>query len=474
MAPRSLTRREFLALMGSASAAIAAGDCFQSVLADAKPTARRPNIVVIVADDLGYGELGCYGHKEIPTPNIDSIATNGVKFTNGYVSCPVCSPTRAGLITGRYQQRFGHEQNPGPPSNYDPRFGLPRSETTLATRLKSTGYTTGCVGKWHLGYDEGLRPLDRGFNEFFGHLAGGHPYLPTKRVPPQGPIMRNNKPVDEKEYLTDAFGREAVAFIDKHHAEPFFLYLAFNAVHTPMQVTDKYLKRFPSIQDEKRRKFAGMLSAMDDAVGKTLEALRRNKLEENTLVFFIGDNGGPTGATTCKNDPLRAGKGQVYEGGIRIPYLMQYKGHAPAGKTYDKPVIALDIAPTSVALAGGKATDAKFDGVDIMPYVTGKSGGVPHETLYWRYSPQWAIRKGDWKLLKMPGAKEVQLYNLSTDIAEKTDLASAKPDKVKELQADYDKWNAQLARPLWGYGSTERPDRPARPGRKKANKPESE
>ncbi|MDO8682576.1 MAG: sulfatase [Armatimonadota bacterium] len=471
MTHKALSRRDFLALMGSASAAIAAGDCFQPLLGDVEgftSGGRKPNIGVIVADDLGYGELGCYGHKEIPTPNIDSIAKNGVKFTNGYVSCPVCSPTRAGLITGRYQQRFGHEQNPGPPPNHDPRFGLPRSETTIADRLKSAGYTTGCVGKWHLGFDAGLLPMDRGFDEFFGHLAGGHPYLPTKIPPRQGPIMRGNFAVEEKEYLTDAFGREASAFIDKHHDKPFFLYLAFNAVHAPLQSTDKYLERFPKIENVKRRKFAAMLSAMDDAVGKTLDALRRNNIEENTLVFFIGDNGGPTGATTCGNGPLKGVKGQLDEGGIRVPFLMQYKGHAPAGKTYDKPVIALDITPTSLALAGGKSSDARFDGVNLMPYLTGKSKGVPHETLYWRFSPQWAIRKGDWKLLNMSGGKDVQLYNLAIDIGEQTDLAAQKPDKVKELQADYDKWNSTLATPLWGYGA------PPIPGRKKANEDESE
>ena len=454
MTRKSLSRREFLALVGAGSAAIAAGDCFRPVFADQEGSSgRRPNILLIVADDLGYAELGCHGNKEIPTPNIDSIATNGIRFTNAYVSCPVCSPTRAGLITGRYQQRFGHEQNPGPPPKYAPNFGLPLSETTIASRLRAAGYVTGIVGKWHLGYGEGLRPMDRGFDEFFGMLAGGHPYLPTKKPPSQGPIQRGNDPVDEKEYLTDAFGREAEAFVDKHHEKPFFLFLSFNAVHNPLEVTDKYLKRFPNIGDEKRRKFAGMLSAMDDAIGQVLGSLRKHQIEENTLIFFISDNGGPTGANTARNDPLRAGKGQVYEGGIRVPFLVQYKGRLPGGKTNDKPVIALDIAPTSLAAAGATAADARFDGVDLMPYLTGKSDGAPHETLYWRYGPQWAIRKGDWKLLKMPKSNEVQLYNLKDDIGEGTDLAAQKPDKVKELQADFDKWNAQLAQPLWGYGA---------------------
>jgi len=422
-----------LGLASSAAAEIAAG------------VHRRPNVLFVVADDLGYGELGCYGGKDIPTPNIDSIARNGIRFTDGYVSCPVCSPTRAGLMTGRYQQRFGHEFNPGGegPAN----FGLPLSEVTLATRMKSAGYATGIVGKWHLGSREKYRPLDRGFDEFFGFLLGSHPYFHD--VPPrQQPIMRGNEVIEEKEYLTDAFAREALAFLDRQHEKPFFLYLPFNAVHSPLQATDKYLDRFPEIKDEKRRTFAGMLSAMDDAVGKVLESLRKKKLEEDTLIFFVSDNGGPTRQTTSRNDPLRGFKGQVYEGGIRVPFMVQWKGHLPSGQVYSKPVISLDITPTILAAARVKAKDARFDGVNLIPYISGKSDRSPHDALCWRYGAQYAIREGNWKLLK-PNAKTTELYDLAADIGEKDSLVVRNPEKARDLNKRLEEWNSQLKKPLW-------------------------
>ncbi len=444
MGQRSLTRREFLALVGAGSAAIAVGEGLDPAFgAD-----RKPNIIVILTDDQGYAELGCQGSKEIPTPNIDSLAKNGVRFTSGYVSCPVCSPTRAGLLTGRYQQRFGHELNPRPPERAEENFGLPLTETTLPSRLKAAGYKTGMMGKWHLGYKEGYRPLDRGFDEFYGFLAGARQYTNPEQMW-QRIMMRNTQTAESDEYVTDALGREATAFIDRHAKEPFFLYLSFNAVHGPIQATEKCLKRFPNIADKKRRTFAAMLSAMDDAVGGVLDALRRNGIEEETLVFYLSDNGGPTNQTTSRNDPLRGFKGQVLEGGIRVPFLLQWKGRVPAGKVYDKPVTSLDIAHTSLAAAGVNTSDAKLDGVDIIPYLTGKSEEAPHDALYWRYGNQFAVRKGNWKMLKM-GDKSPELYDLAADIGESRNLASEKPEKLKELEEQYAKWNSELVKPLWG------------------------
>ncbi|MBX6316326.1 MAG: sulfatase [Isosphaeraceae bacterium] len=416
----------------------------------AEGPAKKPNIIVIVADDLGYGELGCQGQtKEIPTPNIDSLAQNGIRFTNGYVSCPVCSPTRAGLMTGRYQQRFGHEFNPGPAQQAAENFGLPLSETTLPQRLKTAGYATGMVGKWHLGYKPAYHPMKRGFDEFFGFLGGSHSYLDA-RADKSNPILRGTEPVDEPEYLTDAFAREAVAFIDRHQAEPFFLYLAFNAVHNPLQAPEKYLSRFPSIADRKRRTFAAMLSAHDDAVGAVLGKLRSAGLEGNTLIVYVSDNGGPTPQTTSRNDPLNGRKGQVLEGGIRVPFLMQWKGQIPAGKTYDQPVIALDILPTAMAAAGSPTSAGdRLDGVNLLPFLTGRDSGVPHEALFWRFGPQAAVCKGAWKLVKLPN-EPARLYDLAKDIGETTDLAAQRPEVAKELQAALDAWDAQLAKPLWG------------------------
>ncbi len=415
----------------------------------ARAADRKPNVILIVADDLGYADLGCHGGKEIPTPNIDSLAKNGVRCTNGYVSCPVCSPTRAGLVTGRYQQRFGHEFNPGPPATASKEFGLPLTEVTLANRLKGAGYATVMVGKWHLGYEPKFHPMKRGFDEFFGFPGGAHHYLNAKAAP-DNPILRGTEAVDEKEYLTDAFTREAVAAIDKHHKHPFFLYLTYNAVHAPMQATKKYLDRFEKIADEKRRTYAAMLSAMDDGVGAVLDKVRQTGVEDNTLIFFVSDNGGPPPANASRNDPLRERKGTTYEGGVRVPFLVQWKGKLPAGKTYDHPVIALDIHPTAAAAAGAKlAADAKLDGVDLLPYLTGSNEKRPHETLYWRFGERTAVRHGNWKLVKN-GLGEAQLFDLVNDIGEKKDLASEKPEKAKELAALYAKWNSELAKPLWG------------------------
>lgn len=431
----SMNRRSFLQL--------SAAGLLTSLPATAQ---RKPNILLIVADDLGYAEIGVQGCTDIPTPNIDSIAKNGVRFTSGYVSCPVCSPTRAGLMTGRYQQRFGHEFNPGPALEASDTFGLPREEVTIANRLKSLGYATGMVGKWHLGYKKELLPTYRGFDQFFGFPGGAHSYIDAHDRD-GNPIMRGTDAVDEKEYLTDAFAREATNFIEKNKAVPFFLYLPFNSVHAPLQTVEKYRSRFRSITDPKRQTYAAMMSAMDDAIGRVLGKLREHKLEEDTLIFFISDNGGPTPQTSSKNTPLRGFKGQVWEGGFRIPYLMQWKKHLPSGVVYDKPVIALDIHPTAVAAAGGKPA-ANLDGVDLMPFASGKNRNAPHEALYWRFGAQSAIRKGDWKLVNT-GQESVHLYNLAQDISETKDLAAANPEKLKELQAAWDGWNREMIPAKW-------------------------
>ena len=414
----------------------------------AASTGRRPNIILIVADDLGYADLGCQGAKDIATPQVDSLAANGVRFTNGYVSCPVCSPTRAGLMTGRYQQRFGHEFNPGPATQADANFGLPLGQKTIADDLKAAGYTTGMVGKWHLGYKPEFHPMKRGFDAFFGFPGGAHSYTDPK-AESGNPILRGLEPVDEKEYLTDAFGREAAAFIDQHAREPFFLYLPFNAVHTPNQVPERYLQRFASIENPLRRSLAAKLSAMDDAVGRVLEAVRKNHLDESTLIFFHSDNGGPTAGNGSRNNPLSGFKSQVLEGGIRVPFIMQWKGTLPAAQVYERPVISLDILPTAVAAAGGTVpADRGIDGVNLLPFLRREQSGSPHDKLFWRFGASHAMRRGDDKLVVQNG-ETPQLFNLVKDVAEKHDLAAEKPELLRELQSDYDAWNATLAKPLW-------------------------
>lgn len=428
-----------------------------AVALPAAEASRRPNILVIVADDLGYSDLGFQGGSDVPTPAIDSLAAGGVRFTNGYVSGPYCSPTRAGLLTGRYQQRFGHEFNPG--GNRNGGKGLPLDETTIANRFKQAGYVTGLVGKWHLGSAPEFHPQKRGFDEFFGFLGGAHTYFDKENAE----VLRGTEKLSEPNYLTHAFGREAVSFIERHQQEPFLLYLAFNAVHTPMEAEETEREKFNSIQDDSRKTYAAMLSAMDNAVGKVLKSLKEKQLEENTLIFFISDNGGPTmqGTTinSSINSPLRGSKRTTLEGGIRVPFVIQWKGHLPAGSVYNQPVIQLDIQPTALAAAGvALQPEWKIDGVNLLPFLQGQANGVPHESLFWRLGEQNAIRHGEWKLVQYDlnvdnyptrGVSAKKLYRLTTDLGETQDLAEKYPEKVKELEALWQTWNQQLATPLW-------------------------
>ncbi len=409
----------------------------------ADPPDRKPNILILLGDDLGWGELGCQGNTQIPTPNIDAIAKSGVRFTQGYVSGPYCSPTRAGLMTGRYQTRFGHEFN-----STAQKSGLALSETTIANRLKTLGYQTAAVGKWHLGGGADYRPMARGFDEFYGTLANTPYYHPTQfidsRVSPD-----TQKVTDDDFYTTDKYAERAVDWLEKHKDAPWFLYVPFNAQHAPLQAPKKYLDRFGDISDEKRKTFAAMLSAMDDAVGTITKKVRDLGQEENTLVFYLADNGGPTASTTSSNGPLNGFKATTWEGGVRVPFMVQWKGRIPAGKTYDNPVIQLDILPTVLKAAGGEVDAAwKLDGLDLMPYLTGANTAKPHETLYWRFGEQWAIRHGDHKLLVARGSGQApELYDLSKDLGEKNNLAAAQPEKTAELKKLWDAWNAEQAEP---------------------------
>lgn len=419
----------------------------------------RPNILLIVGDDMGYADIGVQGATDIQTPHIDSLARHGVRFTSGYVSGPYCSPTRAALLTGRYQQRYGHEFNPGPAQRAGEDVGLPLTEKTLADHLKAAGYATGVVGKWHLGYHPQFHPQRRGFEHFFGFLGGAHSYLDAN-ADSANPILRGTEPVDEPEYLTDAFRREAVAFVERYQEGPWFLFLSFNAVHTPMHATAPYLDRYQHIAEERRRTYAAMMAAMDDAVGAVLEKLRDLDLEEQTLIFFISDNGGPP-VNGSSNAPLRGYKAQTWEGGIRVPFLVQWKGRLPAGTTYDQPVIQLDVLPTALTAAGVEVKpEWKIDGVDLLPFLTGEKKGPPHQALYWRFGPQMAIRMGDWKLVKasergaaiLEGSSDLggaQLFNLATDMGEKNNLAAREPDQVKRLKAAWMEWNSGLEEPRW-------------------------
>lgn len=437
-----------------------------SVLSAAKvfasdPTSRgpvaRPNILVIVGDDMGYADVGFHGVKDIPTPNMDALASGGVRFTNGYVTGPYCSPTRAGLLTGRYQQRFGHEFNPSGSGN-----GLPVSESTLADRLKAAGYRTALVGKWHLGNQPAMQPQQRGFDEFYGFLGGAHSYVEAKG------ILRGTTPVDSITYTTDDFGNEACSFIERNQEQPWFLYLSFNAVHTPMDATNDRMGKFTDEADMKRRKYDAMMLAMDEAIGKVQAKLKATGQSEETLVAFFSDNGGPTmnGTTTngSSNAPLRGSKRTTLEGGVRVPFVLSWPGHLKPA-VFESPVIQLDVHATALAAAGVEAKpEWKLDGVNLLPWLNGQKTGSPHDALYWRFGEQMAVRQSDWKLVRYDGnadtnsgkkepVSSLKLYNLASDIHEDKDLAAAQPEKVKELQELWDKWNQSNARPLWGTGS---------------------
>lgn len=417
-----------------------------------------PNILVILADDLGYADVGFQGCKDIPTPHLDRLAKSGIRCTDGYVSHPFCSPTRAGLMTGRYQQRFGHENNPKWLPE-DTVAGLPLTEETLPQLMKKAGYITGMVGKWHLGAHPQFHPCARGYDEYFGLRGGGHDYFEHnlfKSEPEKAeateykiPLHRNREPVEESEYLTDAFGREAAAFVSRHKGERWFLYLAFNAPHTPLQAPQVYLDRVKGIAGEKRRTYGAMVCAMDDAVGRTMDAVRESGREKDTLVFFFSDNGGPVTVTEASNAPLRGAKGDVHEGGIRVPFLVSWPGVLQPGE-YGQPVCSIDVLATSIALAGVPEPGKALDGVNILPFLKGERPGMPHERLFWRTGggSTYAVREGSWKLV-CPKDGQPALYDLSKDIGESEDLAAARPEKLEELLKAYRGWDAELIQPIF-------------------------
>ena len=425
----------------------------EAAAAETTTNGARPNILFIVGDDVGYADLGFHGCKENLTPNLDALAASGVRFTSGYVSGPYCSPTRAALLTGRYQNRFGHEFNPGRG------YGMPIDQKTIADRLRTAGYRTALIGKWHLGSAEAMRPLQRGFDEFFGFLGGAHGYFNAEG------FLRGNEPVKEMDYSTDAFGREAEAFIDRNKARPWFLYLAFNAVHTPMDATEARLAKFSGVPDPKRRAHNAMLFAMDEAIGKVLQKLRDTGQERNTLVAFISDNGAPTMPSTSinagRNEPFRGSKRTTLEGGIRVPFIVSWPGRVKAG-VFNEPAIQFDLTVTALAAAGVKIP-SQLEGVDLLPFLSGATSGPPHEALYWRFGEQMAIRAGDWKLVRYDlnadtgtgqrkqGVTGAKLYNLASDAGETNDVGTANSDKIKELQAKWDAWNKNNLKPLWGF-----------------------
>lgn len=423
----------------------------------AQTKSRKPNFILIVADDLGFADLSLNGSKQIPTPNIDKLAHEGINFTQGYVSAPVCSPSRAGLLTGKNQVSFGHDNNlGGSQPGFNPEYlGLPITEKTIATRLKSLGYVTGLIGKWHLGNEPQFHPLKRGFDEFWGYTGGGHDYFLWN---PNGkgyksPIECNYKTPQPITYITDDKGDECIDFIKRHKNEPFFLFTSFNAPHAPMQATKADLELFKHIKNEKRRKYCAMVYRLDVNVGRIMETVKQEGLAENTMVVFISDNGGPVDSNESINAPFNGQKGILLEGGIRVPFIMNWKGKLPGGKTYKNPVISLDFAATFFELAGGKVTDEiKFDGVNIMPYVLGENTEIPHESIKWRFTISAAIRDGNWKLIRLPDRLPM-LYDLSNDISEQNNISLENIDRTKTMLKTLGDWDVSQPHPLFLEGA---------------------
>ena len=411
---------------------------------------RPPHIVVIVSDDAGYQDFSVQGATDIATPRIDSIASGGVRFANGYVSGAVCSPSRAGLMTGRYQQRFGHENNI--PPRFSEQNGLPLAERTIADELAAAGYRTIALGKWHLGYADRFHPLSRGFDHYWGFLQGARSYFPLERPTRLNRLLRDREVQAEKfDYMTDELGRQAANYIAQRGDEPLFVYLAYNAVHTPMHALERDLEGLDGKQ--RRRKLVAMTHALDRSVGYVLDALDAAGIADDTMVVFVNDNGGATN-NASSNGALRGRKGSVWEGGIRVPFLVRWPNGLPRGVVYQHPVIALDILPTCLAAAGAKRTgELPLDGVDLLPHLRGERDAAPHDVLFWRHGgDRWAVRRGDWKLIKQDGDVPM-LFDLAADVGEQRDLAAAQPERVAALKSRFETWNAQLATPRWGPGS---------------------
>lgn len=417
----------------------------------------QPNIVFFFADDAGYADFGFHGSEEMKTPKLDKLASEGVRFTQGYVSDPTCGPSRAGLITGRYQQRFGFEENnvPGFMSEVSALdgndMGLPVEEVTMGDYMQSLGYTTAYYGKWHLGGADRFHPTRRGFDEFYGFRGGARSYYAYSSDPPlkMDKMERGFENYEEHEgYLTDALADEAMDFIEKNKEKPFFIFLAFNAVHTPMDARPEDMAEFPEFTGL-RQKVAAMTLAMDRACGKVMDKLEELGLDENTIVVFTNDNGGPTDKNGSINKPLSGTKSNHLEGGIRVPFLMKWPGKINPKSVYKQPVITLDLLPTFFEAGGGDVDSlTNLDGVDLMPYINGHKKERPHQRLFWKKDCRAVVRDGDWKLIRFPD-RPAELYNIAEDIGEHNNLAAVYPEKVRKMYKMIFQWESTLSRPRW-------------------------
>lgn len=412
---------------------------------------KKPNIIIVLTDDQGWADVGFNGATDIPTPNLDRIAKEGVVFTNGYVSHPYCSPSRAGLLTGRYQARFGHDCNMPYEGENDETIGTPLSEKMISEALKEQGYTTSAIGKWHVGDHPALHPTAQGFDDWFGFPGGGMNYW-GKSDGLLRTIYRNGVEVPQKEltYLTDDFTNEALKFIDDNKEKPFFIYLAYNAPHAPDHATKQYLENTKHIEYGGRSVYGAMVNAVDVGIGKIDSTLVANKIKNNTVIVFLSDNGGRK--EHADNRPNRGHKGMLFEGGIKVPFCMSWPNGIEANKVFEQPIISLDLFPTLFNIAGGDITkEPQLEGVDLMPFITGKTQEKPHEQLFWRSSGgfEYAVRNGDYKLYKSAYKEKTLLFNLEKDPLERYDISGENKQLVAQLEQEYKNWDSKNIDPLW-------------------------
>ncbi|MEW6236584.1 MAG: sulfatase-like hydrolase/transferase [Candidatus Omnitrophota bacterium] len=429
--------------------------------------AEKPNVIIFFADDLGYNDIGCYGAEDMRTPNIDALAAAGTYFTQWYSNAPVCSPSRAALLTGRYPQRTGVANNV--PSGLDS-AGLKPDEITLAEAMRGLDYRTGLFGKWHQGSRQDSRPQAQGFEESFGFLSGcvdyySHIYYwhQSGYQVPYHDLWRNGEEVWENgEYLTHLIAREASRFVRENKERPFFLYIPFNAPHYPMHAPKEYFERVKHINDPQRRTQAAMAAALDDSIGSVMKELDRQGLRDKTLILFISDNGPSSEPRNLLDDsrqkyhggrayPFKGCKGGLHEGGIREPAIVHWPGVIPSGQVIDEVGATMDVFPTVLKLAGGELpTDRPIDGKDIFPMITQKAKS-PHEEIFWGLGEQRAVRAGDWKLLlngkldfEEKSESPVLLYNLKDDPGETKDLKEQHPDLVEKLKQRIAFWEKDV------------------------------
>ncbi len=463
---------------------------------------RPPNVIILLADDLGKYEVSAYGATHISTPHIDQLGSEGVIFTEGYVSAPTCAPSRAGIMTGRVQNRFGFETQimefyptnmieylsgkymvktgdfvlatkPEYPSEWQVhKQGVPPTEINLAELMKKHDYHTGITGKWHLGVSKNHIPINRGFDYQYGFYGAFSLYTPEQNWNKvihyvqesfssqyqwnsgrygEGAIMENDKVIREEEYLTFAIRDKAINYIKEHKDEPFFLYCPFSAPHVPFQAPVEYYCQYLHIEDEDKRVYYAMISALDDAIGDIHNTVKELGLEENTMIFLLSDNGGASYTGATDNGPLKGGKLTQFEGGINVPFMMKWKGKVPNGMRYENPVISTDIFTTVVENIGATLPqDRTYDGVDLVSYVNGQKSDRPHEQLFWRADHIWAIRDGDHKLILSARDGWAELYNLKTDKSEQINLKESMPELYEELYMKHKLWQDELPeKPMW-------------------------